>query len=188
MNFADLLAFAIYLRTRAMVAVQQAMIAALHQIGAAVRALVMAHLGHYQPNVGAYPAWAPLAPATIERKTRLGHGLGGNPDTPLYATGRFHDEVEYVVDARGGAPGLQFMNNARTAVHIGTNLDYVRFLEYGTQNMPPRPVFGPAALMVVPHFLPQLHQFVAAGINGVIVSGLERRQPNLQYPAAGFAL
>jgi len=129
----------------------------LDEVGKAVKDQVQSDIGYYQPaagSLGLFPAWAPLAPSTVEKKARLGQGLNGNPDSPLYATGAFHDDVSYAVDKK------------RLNVQIGTTLPYVIYTELGTANMPPRPVFGPAALKVVPRFEQRATIFAVAGITG----------------------
>lgn len=75
--------------------------------------------------------WAPLADSTIQIKTKLGLGLNGDPSSPLYSSGEFYDDISFELMPRG--------------VMIGTNKDYIKYTEYGTSKMPPRPVF-PMAL------------------------------------------
>jgi hypothetical protein len=84
--------------------------------------------------------WADLKESTIERKQRKGWGKGGNPDSPLWATGEYHDSI-------------QFSLSGRDKVQIFSTLDFVKYLEMGTSKMPPRPVFKPAAKLVLKSFL-----------------------------------
>ena len=84
--------------------------------------------------------WADLKESTIERKKRMNWGKGGNPDSPLWATGEYHDSVSYQM-------------SGRDKVQIFSTLDYVKYLEMGTAKMPPRPVFKPAAKLVLKSFL-----------------------------------
>jgi hypothetical protein len=96
---------------------------ALAAIGARVRTRVREKIGELQPAQGPFPAWAPLAPSTVRRK---GH------DRPLIETGAFREDVSYRVGVG--------------RVEIGTHQDYIVYTELGTSTIPPRPVFGPAAL------------------------------------------
>lgn len=136
---------------------QRALNHALDDIGQAVAAEAHSKIGHYQPAMGQYPAWAPLAPATIASKAKKGLGMGGNPNTPLYATGKFSRDIGHRVNAQD------------LAVQIGTRRPYIVYTELGTSQMPPRPVFGPAALAVVPRLLPKIAHFAAVGIAGAAV-------------------
>ncbi len=84
-------------------------------------------IGHYQPAVGPYSAWAPLAAATEARKAAAGHPVGA----PLLATGEMYGSIGRSVDGD-------------TAI-IGAEDPKMAWQERGTDKIPPRPVFGPAA-------------------------------------------
>lgn len=132
----------------------------LDEVGKAVKDEVKKEIGTYQPGVGQYPATAPLAQSTLETKAKKGHGKGGNPDTPLWATGDFHDDVNFK------------SNTATLSVQIGTNKEYIAQHELGNVHHPPRPVFGPATLRVLPHQMPLLAKAAAMGIAGGAWKGL----------------
>ena len=90
-------------------------------------------IGRYQPAVGIYPEWAPLAESTVDEKARLGVTPRGgmDDDAPLY---RFGDLLrsfrsELVSDDE---------------VVIGSTELSMAYHEFGTSKMPPRPVLGPA--------------------------------------------
>ncbi|MBY0548721.1 MAG: hypothetical protein K2W95_15735 [Candidatus Obscuribacterales bacterium] len=174
-SFNSLGAFANYMRRQAITQCKHAMTSALDQIGQDVKAQAIANIGHYQNAVGNYPAWAQLAPATLDRKSRYGQGLGGNPDTPLYATGKLQRSIKYVVHR----PSL--------SVHIGSNVKSIVYTEFGTQDMPPRPLFGPAAMQVMPRFLPMLGAYALAGIGGVSIA-TTRKSGISSYPISGFTI
>lgn len=78
-------------------------------------------IGHYQSD----PAWAALAKATVEDRTRKGF----TPDAPLDRTGGFRDSFERHVEGAHHAA-------------IGTNDPRGDYFEHGTSRMPPRPVLG----------------------------------------------
>ena len=92
--------------------------------------------------------WADLKPSTIDRKRRAGWGRGGDPASPLWATGEYQRSVEWRL-------------TGSNAVRISSDLDFVQYLEYGSSRMPPRPVFLPATKIVLRNFLGtnRLNQF-----------------------------
>lgn len=83
-------------------------------------------LGYYQPEVGPFVAWAPLAASTLEHHKTLGVG-----ESPELVTGQLYASIED--EAQG--------NEAVS----GSKLDIAAYQELGTAKMPPRPIFGPAA-------------------------------------------
>jgi len=120
-------------------------------------------VGHYQPAISPFPEWAPLAPATIARKMRgrrgRGWGLNGNPDSPLYRTGEFRKHIFYRINQRD------------LTATIGTTKDYIVNTELGTSRMPPRPVFGPAAMREVPLQLSSIQANMVMGLFGTFANG-----------------
>lgn len=109
--------------------------------------------GHYQPATGPYPSWQRLAQSTIDKKAREGWGRAGNPDSPLWATGKFASTVSFKsIPAHG-------------TIVVGSKLKYMAWQEWGSSKTPPRPIFGPAAEIVVPHYIPKIR---AAAITGLI--------------------
>lgn len=125
----------------------------LEVVGNEVKHEVEHEIGTYQSAIGPFPATAPLSDVTIERKQREGLGLGGDPDTPLFATGEFSEDIKIAVKP------------ISLSVEVGTDLERVVFTELGTDRQPPRPIFGPAALRAVPKVLPTV---AAGGVTGII--------------------
>lgn len=84
-----------------------------------------------------WQSWPPLRPMTIDIKTRLGLGKGGNPNTMLYATGYMASTIAHTVDRQ------------KKCVHIGTDVDYAFDQEYGdpSKNLPSRPFMAPSVMM-----------------------------------------
>ncbi|MGJ7529856.1 hypothetical protein [Variovorax sp. GB1P17] len=87
-----------------------------------------ARIGSYQDGIGPFPAWANLAPATIDDRLRKGF----TPDDPLERTGGLRGSYSH--QATGD-----------TAV-VGSPSEIALYMEQGTSKMPPRPVVGPAAM------------------------------------------
>lgn len=112
-------------------------------------------VGHYQPAIGNFPAWAPLAQATLDTKSRYGLGKGGSPNTPLYATGAFDNDISFQTFPTKGV------------VAVGTHDSKMVNHEFGTAKIPPRPIFGPAAHLVIPRMIPKIRGAAASGLNGL---------------------
>lgn len=85
-------------------------------------------IGFYQPAVGPFQDWAELADSTEAEKARKGFLL----EAPLLRTGAFRDTWEYE------AQGFEAL--------VGSKDNRALWFEFGTVNMPPRPVLGPAVI------------------------------------------
>lgn len=83
-------------------------------------------IGHYQEEVGPYPAWAALADSTEAEKARLGYPA----DAPLEREGDLANSFRH---AREGDEGV-----------VGSTDPVMEYHEFGTTRMPPRPALGPA--------------------------------------------
>lgn len=85
--------------------------------------------------------WKDLTESTIDQKKRKGWGRFDDPTSPLYATGKYHDSVQYRLVGRN-------------KVQIFSDDPVAEFMEYGTsRGVPPRPVFLPAAKLVLKEWL-----------------------------------
>lgn len=84
-------------------------------------------LGHYQPAVGPFPAWAELAESTKESKLSRGY----DPDEPLLNEGDLRNSISHEHRGLEGA--------------MGSTSQIMVYHEFGTAKMPARPVIGPAA-------------------------------------------
>lgn len=69
--------------------------------------------------------WPRLAQSTIDRK-----GF----ERPLFETGALRDSITHNVDSNGKEAA------------VGTDLDYAKYLEFGTSKMPARPFLGGALI------------------------------------------
>lgn len=152
LNFQSFGQLAVHLQSQAIRDYKINMRKSLKEVGEVVSAEARKSVGVYQSGIGPFPAWAGLADSTIERKSRSGLGMGGNPNTPLYATGRFKQSIAYKAENQ--------------SVTIGTNVPYIVHTEVGTSKMPPRPVFGPAALRALPRLLPCIAAAGACAVAG----------------------
>jgi HK97 gp10 family phage protein len=140
--------------TAATVAVKQAEHAALKNAALLIEREAKGEIGTYQPQVGPFPEWAPLAESTEASKKSKGYPAGA----PLLASGQMRARISHEID------GLDAV--------IGSPDDIAVFHEFGTSKMPPRPIFGPA----VYKNLEKLHfiigtEVVAGIIEGKVASG-----------------
>lgn len=125
-SFDNLALFALHL-AEAAVAVRAFELHALDRAAKLVETAAKAEFGTYQPEVGPFAAWAPLADATVADRVRQGF----TPDEPLLRTGALRDSISRQVSG----------NEAL----IGSTSDVMLYQELGTSKIPPRPVLGPAA-------------------------------------------
>jgi HK97 gp10 family phage protein len=98
--------------------------------GVLVEARAKGIIGHYQPRLDQWTAWAQLKPSTEEHKARMGYPA----NAPLEASGAMRDSIKHAVQA--GFLGA--------TVVVGTDDMKMVYHEFGTEKMPPRPVLGPA--------------------------------------------
>jgi hypothetical protein len=85
-------------------------------------------IGEYQDGIGPFGAWPNLAEATVQ--DRLSKGF--TPDDPLLRTGDLRASIDS--ESEGGA-----------AV-VGSPSNIALYQDLGTARIPPRPIFGPAAM------------------------------------------
>lgn len=100
---------------------------ALERVARIIESDAKQQIGHYQPQVGPFQDWAPLADSTEAEKARLGYPA----DAPGLREGDMRDGITHEV-ARGEAV-------------IGSKDDKMAWFEFGTDKQPPRPVIGSAA-------------------------------------------
>lgn len=100
----------------------------LTEVAKAVEKTAKAEIGDYQPAVGPFPAWAPLADSTKKDRVRQGY----TEDDPLLRSGALRDSISHEVGAGEAV--------------IGSDSDIAIYQEMGTDKIPPRPFLGPAAL------------------------------------------
>lgn len=132
---------------------QAQLINVLDQTGKGVQKESINMIGKYQSGNAPFDDWAPLKQSTLERKSRAPYNMS-NPDQPLLRTGKFKRSIRYTINRR------------EHSVTIGTSLAYIVHTELGTKNMPPRPVFAPAAKRVLPQMTGLLAQSAAAAFSG----------------------
>lgn len=122
--------------------------AGLEKCANRVQKTAEAEIGHYQPGIGPFPAWADLADSTEERKAKMGYPS----DAPLEASGemgRSFSHVTHVLEAV-----------------IGSTDPKMVFHEFGTPKMPARPVMGPAVLRNKEYIRRVLGAATVAGLIG----------------------
>lgn len=97
----------------------------MDNLGGALVRRMEAKIGKYQGASGGFPAWAPLAQSTEDRKQAAGYRL----DAPLLATGEMGESFKHTVGVND--------------LVAGSTDPKMVFHEFGTAKMPPRPVVGP---------------------------------------------
>ncbi|MDI9222146.1 hypothetical protein QMZ30_14670 [Pantoea sp. EA-12] len=100
----------------------------LEEVAACIEQTARDEIGFYQPAVGPFQDWASLAESTEADKARKGFPL----EAPLLRTGEFRDTWEHEVS------GFEAV--------VGSKDNRAPWFEFGTVNMPPRPVLGPAVI------------------------------------------
>lgn len=119
---------------------------ALERVAVAVENTAKSEFGTYQNEVGPFPEWAELAESTQEERARLGY----EPNDPLLRTGELRDSVSHDVH--------------ELVATIGSTSEIAEFHEFGTDKIPPRPVFGPA--------LVRNHDRILNELGGAVVSAV----------------
>lgn len=100
----------------------------LNDAGRRIAAQARGYIGEYQNGqVGPFGSWPPLAPSTVEEKTRLGYGP---PDNPLLREGDMRASIGYSVR----------LNH----VDVGATSPIAPYQEFGTRTIPPRSFIGRA--------------------------------------------
>lgn len=125
-TFDSLSAFVLHL-TAAEVAVRAAEHRALTKAVKLIEKSAKEEIGVYQPAIGPFPAWAPLAESTVADRVSKGF----SPDEPLKRTEALRDSISSEVSGNEAV--------------AGSDSDVMVYQELGTSTIPPRPVLGPAA-------------------------------------------
>lgn len=124
---------------------------ALEKSAEAIEDAAKAQLGTYQPAVGPFPAWVPLAEATKTDRERQGFA----PDNPLLRDGSLiRDSIQHEVH------GLDAV--------VGSKEDVAAYQEFGTSRIPPRPFMGPAAVTAGK----EIREIVGTGLAAAFVGDL----------------
>lgn len=125
-EFDNVLAFAEHLLTLN-IAIHESAHKGLEKVAKLIEKDAQRQIGHYQPAVGPFQDWAPLAETTEDDKARKGYSL----DAPLLREGQLRDSIEHEVH------GLEAV--------VGSKSEIAEYQEFGTNTIPPRPFIGPAA-------------------------------------------
>lgn len=109
-------------------------------------------VGHYQEEVGPFPAWAPLTDSTIDDRIRQGF----TPDEPGLRTGDMRDSY-----------GAQVSRNKLT---LGNTSEKALWFELGRMEQanyqPPRPVIGPVLFSNEAKITKRIARRIAAHLAG----------------------
>lgn len=142
----DLASFAVHLAAIEL-AVQIKAEKALEHAAELIEKTAKDEIGHYQPAVGPFQSWSPLAASTLAHHAAMGVG-----DSPLLVTGELYASIQHE-------------SVGKEAV-IGTKMDIGAYQEFGTDKIPPRPFMGPAAFVNKEKIERIMARGVVAGILG----------------------
>lgn len=117
--------FAAHLATEA-IATEARQRIGLAAAGHIVRTEAKAEIGTYQGAAGPFPAWSPLAPATVADRIRKGF----TPDDPLLRSGAMRSSIGFRNDAR--------------ELFVGSDSPIMMWQEMGTKRIPARSPLGGA--------------------------------------------
>lgn len=106
-------------------------------------------IGFYQTDIAPYPDWAPLS----EKYEAAKVAAGFEPDAPLLRTGEMKKSIRATAEGNEAA--------------VGSNDELMKYHEFGTEKMPPRPVLGPAAHHSSPRILAQFGKTTFAWLAGM---------------------
>jgi HK97 gp10 family phage protein len=140
------------------IAVHASMEAGLKEVVKRIEKTAKDEIGHYQPSIGPFNAWDPLADSTEEDKARKGF----EPNAPLERTGQFRDSWKSEAEGKEGV--------------VGSTDERAPWFEFGTTKMPPRPVLGPAVI----HNSAAIKKIIGkATVHGIV--GGKRVHPDAGY-------
>lgn len=91
-------------------------------------------------NDAHFTKWAPLAPSTLQEKQRLGY-IYNQYGNPLVRRGDLKDSIDYTV---GYDPLKGF------GFTVGSRDPIMKYQEFGTVRIPPRPVIVPSVIQAIP--------------------------------------
>ena len=148
-EFGSLAELALHIAER-QVAVRERLENGLEKAVLRIEKTAKSEFGSYQPAVGPFPGWDPLAEATQDEREKLGF----TPDDPLLRSGDLRESVDHIVD-RAALEGV-----------VGSTSPVLVFQEFGTGHIPARPVLGPAAYRNVPAIKRLVGEAVVSGIIG----------------------
>jgi hypothetical protein len=146
--------------TRASMVVDHNLHIGLEQVCWIIEDDAKALVGEYQPQVGPFPAWAQLADAT--KADRVQKGFPANE--PLLRTGEMRDSITHEIVSS-------------TEAIVGSKSKIMRYQEFGTDRIPPRPVIGPAAWKRRDLIREQLGAAIMSGLMGVMTVNIRPPKP-----------
>ena len=148
-EFKSLGEFAQYLATREFT-LHEALHLGLEVVAKKIEKTAKDEIGVYQPAVGPFPAWSPLAESTMEDRAAKGYP----ENEPLLRDGKLRDSITHEVE------GHEAM--------IGSDSDIAVYQELGTGRIPPRPFLGSAVVHDEKFMLGTLGEAAVAAIGGTV--------------------
>lgn len=116
-----------------------------HIIVKEIEEIAKEEIGVYQPAVGPFEAWAPLAESTKADRVRTGY----TEDDPLERSGELKNSIESEVV---GLVGI-----------VGTKSEIGLWQEMGTDRIPPRPFIGPAYVRKIDPLMESIGRAISRG-------------------------
>lgn len=156
-EFPDMGAFAAFL-VESQVRVYAAMQDGLEMCVGHIEKVARSEFGNYQPKTGPHPSWDELADSTKDERVRLGY----TENDPLLRSGELMDS---------SAHSVYWLNG-----FAGSTSPIAPYHEFGTMRIPPRPVWGPAAI--------RSEAYIRRTLGAAVVQGLIGGTP--VHPALGY--
>ena len=122
--------------------------AGLEKCAVRLETTMESEIGHYQPGIGPFAAWADLADSTEAQKARMGYPAAA----PLEASGKMKKSFTHTTTA------LETV--------VGSTDPKMVYHEFGTPKMPARAVVGPALLSNKEYIRRVLGAATVAGLIG----------------------
>ncbi|HUB90949.1 MAG TPA: hypothetical protein VMA74_14585 [Dyella sp.] len=147
-DFGEFAAFLLSMEPVAKVAVHRGLEKGLKRIETTAKESI----GTYQDAIGQFPAWDELADSTKKDRVRQGY----SENDPLLRSGETRDSIQSEIHDMEGV--------------VASESDILYWQEVGTEDIPPRPVMGPAALVNEEHVVRDLGEaYAIAWLGGVVL-------------------
>ena len=131
----------------------------MDHIGEEVAHTAKDKLGLYNPAIGPFPAWAPLAESTKQQRSQAGF----TENEPLLRDGALRDAIQHEAHADHVIIGVRSGPTSDGKADIG---DIGYWQEMGTASIPPRPFLQPALYQNQEHIVKLIGDHVVKKLKG----------------------